>query len=100
MYTTSTVSDYQFQDSFILDSSVDTHICNNCQHFQTFWPAGSEEYLYAENTIISIKGFSSVLITVQTPKGPQEITLFETAFVPSFHTNIVSLNYFIEKDVY
>ena len=76
------------------------HICNNCQCFQTFRSAGSEEYLYAGNTIIFIEGFDSVSITVQTLRGPQEITLLETAFVPSFHTNIASLNRFIEKDVH
>ena len=56
--------------------------------------------MYVGNTIISIKGFSSVPITVQTPKGFQEITLLETAFVPSFHTNVASLNHFIEKDIH
>ena len=100
IHTISAISDYQLRDSFILDSGADTHICNNRQHFQTFRPAGSEEYLYAGNTIISIEGFGSVSITVQTPKGSQEITLLETAFVPSFHTNIASLNRFIEKDVH
>ena len=100
MHTISAISDYQLRDSFILDSGADTHICNNRQRFQTFRPAGSEEYLYAGNTIISIEGFGSVPITVQTPKGFQEITLLKTAFVPSFHTNVASLNRFIEKDVH
>lgn len=99
VYKTSSVSDYHLRDSFILDSGANIHMCNNRERFTDFRPTDSDR-LYAGNAIIPIEEYGSVLITVQAPEGPRQITLKDTALVSSFHTNIVSLDKFIDKDVH
>ena len=93
-------TDYHLRDSFILDSGATLHICNDRTRFQDIRPTSDEELLYAGNAVIPIDGFGSVTITIQAPGGPRPITLREVAYVPSFHTNVASLNRFIAKDVH
>ena len=37
---------------------------------------------------------------MDSPNGPKEITLKDTAFIPSFHTNVIALRKFNKKGVY
>ena len=62
--------------------------------------SAAEECLYARNNTIPIKGFRSITITVKAPEGPRQIILTKVALVPSFHTSVVSLDRFIEKNVH
>jgi len=55
---------YHLQDSFILNSGANLHVCNCCSHLQNFRPASEDEFLYAENTIMLIEGYGSTNITV------------------------------------
>ena len=50
--------------------------------------------------MIDIQCFGSVNITVQTPNGPRTIELQDVALVPSFHTNMVSLERFRSKNIH
>ena len=87
-------SDYQFRDSFILDSGSNGHICNRHSRLQNLRPASEDDFLYAGNTIIPIESFGTATITVQTPRGSEQIRLENVALVPSFHTNVASLRRF------
>ena len=94
-YTTSSpTSDYKLRNSFILDSGATTHVCNDRSRFQNF-QLSVHERLYAGNAIVLIKGFGSVEITLQGPKGPCKAWLTKVALVSSFHTSGASLKYFI-----
>jgi hypothetical protein len=99
-YSTANPSDYNLQNSFILDSGATVHICNSRNQFQTITPASEDDLLYAGNIIIPIERFGSVDIIVQTPAGPKLIELQNTALVPSFHTSVVSLKRIVAKKVY
>ena len=90
---------YALKNSFILDSGATAHVCNDKDRFITFRKA-QEEQLIAGNTTIPIIGFGNIQITIQTPSGSRVITLLDTAFVPSFHTNVVALRRFNQKNVY
>jgi len=87
------------KNSFILDSGATAHVCNNQNRFTNLRKAQGEQ-LIAGNTTIPIIGFGNIQITIQSPNGPRVITLKDTAYVPSFHTNVVALRRFNQKGVY
>jgi hypothetical protein len=93
-------SDYELQNSVILDSEASLHVCNNRSRFKTFKPTIEESFVYAGNTMIPIKGFSYVTVTIQDPKGSREIELRDTAYILSFHTSVASLEKFVSKKVH
>ena len=84
-------SNYYLQNSFILDLGVNIYVYNNPKRFQETQLA-LEEFLYTRNSIISIKGFRSIIISVQTLRGPQQIILIKVALMPLFYINIISLD--------
>ena len=98
--TTKVPTEYHLRNSFILDSGATIHVCNNRIRFKTFHQTSFDDSLYAGNSIISIEGIGDVDIQVKTCDGMHTITLRNTAFVPQFHTNVVSLNKFVEKNVH
>ena len=98
--TAKAIPEYTLRSSFILDSGATIHVCNSRERFRTFRQAGSDDYLYAGDSTVSIEGIGDVDIQVKTRDGMSTITLRNTAYAPQFHTNIVSLNKFIEKDVH
>jgi hypothetical protein len=99
-YTSSSSSDYDLRNSFILNSGASVHVYNARNRFYNFIPASEDDILYAGNTVIPINGFGSVNVTIQTPTGPKLIELQQTALVTSFHTSVVSLKRIIAKKVY
>ena len=76
------------------------HVCNDRSRFKTFEPTIEESFVYAGNTMIPIEGFGHVTVTIQDPKGPREIELRDTAYIPSFHTSVASLEKFVSKEVH
>jgi hypothetical protein len=58
-----------------------------------------EKFVYAGNTVIPIEGFGNVTITIQAPSGPRKIELIDTAYIPSFHTTVASLDKFVAKNI-
>ncbi len=94
------IPEYSLRDSFILDSGATIHVCNNRDRFKTFQSAGINDYLYAGDSTVAIEGVGDVDIQITTSDGVSTITLRNTAYVPQFHTNTVSLNKFIEKGVH
>jgi hypothetical protein len=58
-----------------------------------------EKFVYAGNTVIPIEGFGNVMITIQAPNSPRKIELMDTAYIPSFHTMVASLDKFVAKNV-
>ena len=47
-----------------------------------------------------IKGYSTVVVIINYPKGKRQIQLLEAAFIPGFYTNLVSLKKLNKKGVY
>ena len=68
-----------------------THVCNNYEQFQDFKPVSDKNILYTRDTIISIKGFRTIEITIQESTELKKISLTKTTYVLAFHMNITSL---------
>lgn len=84
-------AEYQLRNCYLLDSGADEHVCNDRSRFLTFTPAAKGDYLVAGDTTIPIQGYGTIEITARRKDGqPRIIQLLETAFVPSFHTNVIS----------
>jgi hypothetical protein len=91
---------YALHDSFLLYSASTIHICNNPDRFQSLQPA-KDDYLLAGASKVPIKGYGIVEIILQRPSGTiRTIRLANVALVPSFHTNIVSLDRLMQKDIH
>jgi len=92
--------------SYILDSRVTDHVCNDRSRFIDFIPAPSDELLITGTTAIYIKGHRTVSITIEcektesTPDSKRTFQLYNVAYIPSFITNIVYYNRFYDKGIY
>jgi hypothetical protein len=92
---------YALHDSFTLDSASTIHVCNNRERFQSLRPATEDDRLIAGASDIPIEGFGLIEITLKlTPTSTRKIKLGEVALVPSFHTNIVSLDRLMQRNVH
>ena len=92
---------YALHDSFILDSASTIYVGNNRERFQSLRPATEDDRLIAVVSHIPIEGFGLVEITLKlTPISTRKIKLGEIALVPSFHTNIVSLDRLMQRNVH
>ena len=100
VFTATTWSDYCLRDSYLLDSVANGHICNKCLRFYDLTPATEDDFLYADNAVISIEAFGTIDITVKTSLGPADITLYDTALVSSFHMSVIFARKFKAKNVY
>jgi len=94
--------EYALHDSFILDLGATCYVCNDRKRFRNFRPSTDNDSLFAGESVIPIKGFGTVLITVKTTEHPGErtINLHNVILISSFHTNVASLRLFMAKSVY
>jgi hypothetical protein len=99
-FTASSDKVYALHDSFILDSASTIHICNDPGRFQSLRQAEENDCLIAGASQVPIRGYGLVEITLQLPTTARKIRLANVAFVPSFHTNIVSLDRLMQKNVH
>ncbi|PON14067.1 hypothetical protein C2W62_31025, partial [Candidatus Entotheonella serta] len=92
----STAAVYPLRDSFILDSGSDFHICNNSGRFVkgTYKPCDELEGAFAGDTHLEILGHGDVLIRIGTK---DTFKLQNVAYIPTFHTNVASLDRFVQR---
>ena len=74
-------------------------ICNNRERFTSLIDVASES-LIASNSTLEIISFRAVPIQVTGPEGAKTIILLQTAYIPTFHTNVVSLRRLRAKGVH
>jgi len=92
---------YALHHSFILDSASTIYIYNNQERFQSLRPANKDDQIIAGNSSVPIEGFGTVKITLKLPNSlSRKIKLADIAFIPSFHTNIVSLDRLLQRNVH
>ncbi|QLI71373.1 Retrovirus-related Pol polyprotein from transposon TNT 1-94 [Metarhizium brunneum] len=92
----STAAVYPLRDSFILDSGSDFHICNNSKRFVegSYKVCDTTETAYSGDTHLKILGYGDVIIRIgKTDK----FRLQNVAYVPRFHTNVASLDLFLQR---
>jgi len=97
---TSSADASELRDSVLLDSGATIHVCNDKRRFLNLRQDQTGGKVRARDTFIPIEGYGTITITVQSPTGPKAIQLLDTAFVPSFHTTVASLDRFMLKDVH
>jgi hypothetical protein len=86
----SNTGSWALYNSFILDSGATTHICHTRERFNNFRIAS--ESLLAGGGSVQIEGWGDVNIQVQGDANTSRlVTLKNTAYIPSFTANIVSL---------
>jgi hypothetical protein len=89
-------------NSFILDSEATYHVCNDKSRFTDFRLPTDDNVLYTSKSVIPIKGFGTVLVTVTTSEEPKQYTMYlhNVVLISSFHTSVASLQLFIAKGVH
>jgi hypothetical protein len=88
---------YPLRDSFILDSGATIHVCNSRQHPLNLRECELNEYIYAGSEKILMAGVGAVDISISCGKISRPICLENVAFIPSFDTNVASLQRFMAQ---
>ncbi|OAQ57580.1 polyprotein [Pochonia chlamydosporia 170] len=94
--TFSTAAVYPLRDSFILDSGSDFHICNNSKRFVegSYKLCDNAEGAYSGDTQLEILGYGDVIIRIG---NADKFRLQNVAYIPRFHTNVASLDLFLQR---
>lgn len=94
--TFSTAAVYPLRDSFILDSGSDFHICNDSKRFVegSYKLCDNPEGAYSGDTHLEILGYGDVIIRIG---NAHKFRLQSVAYIPRFHTNVASLDLFIQR---
>jgi hypothetical protein len=82
--------------SFILDSGATYYVYNNKSRFTNFRLAIEDNKLYTSESVIPIKGFSTILVIVTTSE-PKQYTLYlhNIVLILLFYTSVALLRLFI-----
>ena len=84
---------YELYNSFILDSGLIKHFCNNPNCFSTTHSVSKNDYITVKNTVILIKVWVIIEIHVKMIVDSkiqwQTVTLGEVGLVSSLHTSII-----------
>ena len=94
---------FALHNSYILDSGATDHVCNDRSRFIDFRPAKADDIMVAGNDLVQIKGWGTITITMDcegTPTGKRTMELYNTAYIPSFTTNVVSYNRFYDRQMF
>lgn len=80
---------YPLKYSWILDNATDVHVCNDIRRFRNF--SRRDDYILTGNSTTGVKGFGNAYVDLKSPNGTQfRMGLPNTAYIPGFHTNLVS----------
>jgi hypothetical protein len=85
-------SSYPLANSFILDCGSPLHICNDLNRFDqtTFQRSDRADPVLTGDSCSYVEGYGEVQVTINTPAGKQLFQLRNVAYIPGFHTNVVS----------
>jgi len=91
---------FKLQNTWILDPSANTHVCNNKEDFTFLYLVAEDDYLIAGGNFIKIQAYGTVTITINTPTGKSKMKLSYIALAPTFFTNIVALSRATNNDIH
>jgi hypothetical protein len=85
-------SNYPLVNSFILDCGSPIHICNDFSRFDqnTFQKPDRVDPVLTGDSCSYVEGYGEVQVNVNTPAGRQLFQLKNVAYIPGFHTNVIS----------
>jgi hypothetical protein len=88
---------YPLRDSILLECGATINVCNNLSCVTNFTPTVTETIIYARSNMLPLDGFSRVHITLKLDSKDDKsktVRLHNVAYVPLFHTSVVSLQQF------
>ena len=90
--TSFSTSSYLLANSFILDCGSPIHIYNNLHRFDqtTFQKPDRVDPILTGDSCSYVEGYGEVQVNVNTPAGEQLFQLKNVAYIPGFHTNVIS----------
>ncbi|EKG08937.1 hypothetical protein MPH_14114, partial [Macrophomina phaseolina MS6] len=90
------------QLSWIVDTGSSHHVCNRYmkKRFTKTRNAGPDDYVMSGNTRIPVEAFGTVTVKAHRHSTQRILTLLDTAYVPSFMANLVSVAKANEKGVH
>ena len=90
--TSFSASSYSLANSFILDCGSPIHICNDLNRFDqiTYQKLDRVDPVLTGDSCSYVEGYGSVNVNINTPAGQQLFQLRNVAYIPGFHTNIMS----------
>ena len=91
---------YEFRDTWILDSNVNSYVCNDRRRFKFECMTMKEEQLVTGKSVHLIETFDSVTVIIKSSNDPTQIQFLDVTLVSGFFTNTVSLHRFTTKGVH
>src|SRR5438876_6516127 len=89
---TFSTSSHPLANSFNLDYGSPIHICNDFNRFDqnTFQKPDRVDPVLTGDSCSYVEGYGEVQVNVNTPAGKQLFQLRNIAYIPGFHTNVIS----------
>jgi hypothetical protein len=81
---------YPLHKSFLLDSGATQHIVNDRSRFLTYEPASEADIVICGTQEVEIEGYGTAIAYGQGPRGQVDMYLQNAAYIPTFHTNVIS----------
>jgi hypothetical protein len=85
-------SSYPLANSFILDCGSPVHICNDINRLDqsTYQKLDRVDPVLTGDSCSYVEGYGNVQVNINTPIGQHLFLLRNVAFIPGFHTNVIS----------
>jgi hypothetical protein len=81
-------SDFALQASWVVDSATHVHVGNNRDRFESIEPC--HQILLTGDSTTVIEGYGVTYAMVQKPDGSKKKMRLRAAYIPKFHTNLIS----------
>ena len=91
---------YKLVNSWILDGSSDTRVCNNPKQFHLERIATKKDVIMVGKTTHQIETLGTVEIIAKSSRGLISIKLLNVALITEFFTNLICLDRFEQKSVF
>ncbi|RDW86563.1 uncharacterized protein DSM5745_03205 [Aspergillus mulundensis] len=100
-YSLSNSSRYGLYKSVIADSGSSIHVTNDLTKMIDIRDASEDDVVLVGNTVNKIEKFGTLRVSCKGPDGSKRLLkLKNCAYVPGFHTTIVSLDRAVSADLY
>ena len=86
-------------DSWVLDPAATEHVCNNLNRLEDYRPSVTPNMLQAGTQVLTVHGYGTAYITVQTLNGPAKLRLNNVAYIPGFLANLICFRRFQDKGI-
>ncbi|MCJ1264028.1 hypothetical protein MMC22_003899 [Lobaria immixta] len=88
-----TTMSLSIRNFLVLDSGADIHVCNSsmAHRYTRQRVAHPDDRVESGAVMLPVESYGCLQVSLDTPIGPELITLSNVAYIPTFHTNVVAL---------